>query len=147
MPWKMEPKKDVTTCEKHRGAGSELWSGDIRMGKPNTIYLVLSDHWIHRWREGNLGNWNILVPRGKENKLMIPLVAASERGTGQTALRGGVVGLLLELQSQHIVEQIGKSGHRGWYPRIRNVLISKKYPEYGEARETLSESAETTRQA
>ena len=64
--------------------------------------------WIHSLREGNPGNWNILVPGGKENKLMIPLVAASERGTGQTSLRAGVVGLLLELQSYRIVEATGK---------------------------------------
>lgn len=57
---------------------------------------------------------------------MILLVAASERGRGQTAFRSGVVGLLLELQNWHIVEQIGKSERRGWYSRIRNVSISKK---------------------
>ncbi len=39
---------------------------------------------------------------------MILLVVASEHGTGQTVLRGGVVGLLLELQSYCIVEAIGK---------------------------------------
>lgn len=35
-------------------------------------------------RQRNAGNWNILVPAGKENNLMIPLLAASEKGTGQT---------------------------------------------------------------
>jgi hypothetical protein len=30
------------------------------------------------------GNWNILVPAGKDNKLVIPLIAASEKGKGQT---------------------------------------------------------------
>lgn len=39
---------------------------------------------------------------------MILLVAASERGRGQTSLRAGVVGHLLELQNQHIVEATGK---------------------------------------
>lgn len=42
MPWKMEPKKDVTTCDKSGGAGSELRSRNFRMGKPNMIYLMLS---------------------------------------------------------------------------------------------------------
>lgn len=55
MPWKMEPKKDVTTCEKHRGAGSELWSGDVRMGKPSTIYLVLSTSEFIASVKGTLG--------------------------------------------------------------------------------------------
>ena len=35
-------------------------------------------------QEANAGNWNILVPAGKENNLMIPLVVASERGIAQT---------------------------------------------------------------
>ena len=30
------------------------------------------------------GNWNILVPAGKENKYVMLLIAASEKGTGQT---------------------------------------------------------------
>ena len=34
--------------------------------------------------EANRGNWNILVPRGRENKLVIPPVVASERGIAQT---------------------------------------------------------------
>jgi len=29
------------------------------------------------------GNWNILVPAGKENKQVIPLLAESEKGKGQ----------------------------------------------------------------
>lgn len=29
-------------------------------------------------------NWNILVAAGEENKLMIPWLAASEKGIGQT---------------------------------------------------------------
>ena len=33
MPWHQEPMKDVTSCEKLRGAANELRSGDIRMWK------------------------------------------------------------------------------------------------------------------
>ena len=39
-----------------------------------------------------LVKWNISVTRGKENEV-IPLVVASESGTGQTRLIFGVVGL------------------------------------------------------
>jgi len=39
---------------------------------------------------------------------MILLVAASEQRKGQTSLRTGVVGLVLELQNQDIVEIVGK---------------------------------------
>ena len=34
MPWHQEPKKDVTSCDKPRGAANKLRSGDFRMGKP-----------------------------------------------------------------------------------------------------------------
>ncbi len=34
MPWRQEAMKDVTTCEKPRGAGRERRAVDVRMGKP-----------------------------------------------------------------------------------------------------------------
>ena len=34
MPWHQEPKKDVISCDKLRGAANKLRSGDFRMGKP-----------------------------------------------------------------------------------------------------------------
>ncbi len=34
MPWHYMAKKDVTTCEKLRRAGSEQRLADIRMGEP-----------------------------------------------------------------------------------------------------------------
>ena len=34
MPWHHQPKKDVASCEKLRGAASKHRSADIRMGKP-----------------------------------------------------------------------------------------------------------------
>ena len=46
---------------------------------------------------GKRVNWNILVTRGKENKSVIPLVAASERGLAQTTF-SGVVGLQCEIK-------------------------------------------------
>jgi len=39
MPWHWEPKKDVTSCEKLRGAANELRSVDIRMRKLNTLKM------------------------------------------------------------------------------------------------------------
>ena len=44
-------------------------------------------------QEANAGNWNILVPAGKENNLMIPPVVASERGTAQTKFVSANLGL------------------------------------------------------
>jgi hypothetical protein len=34
MPWRSEAMKDVTACEKSRGAGNRHRSGNVRMGKP-----------------------------------------------------------------------------------------------------------------
>ena len=36
MPWHQEPTKDVTSCDKLRGAAHTHRSGDFRMGKPDT---------------------------------------------------------------------------------------------------------------
>ena len=34
IPWHTEAMKDVVTCDKSRGAGNTLWSGNFRMGQP-----------------------------------------------------------------------------------------------------------------
>ena len=88
MPWLSEAMKDVISCDKLRWGANDLWHVDFRMGQPNmlkTYYLVNL--------EANAGNWNILVPAGRENNLMIPLVVASERGLAQTTIVTAFVGL------------------------------------------------------
>ena len=65
---------------------------------------------MFKYTEANGGNWNILVPPGEENKVMIPPVVASDRGRAQT----GVV-------ATH------RRGSRTtlWYPDVeQNVLES-----------------------
>ena len=44
--------------------------------------------YVHPERENDAGNWNILVPAGKENKYVIPLLAESEKGGGQAESSG-----------------------------------------------------------
>ena len=39
MPWHQEPMKDVTSCDKLRGAAHKLRSQDFRMGKPGRALL------------------------------------------------------------------------------------------------------------
>ena len=39
MPWHQEPIKDVTSCDKLRGAAHKLRSVDFRMGKPGRAIL------------------------------------------------------------------------------------------------------------
>ena len=59
------------------------------MGQPGG----LKDRHPYLSKEANAGNWNILVPAGRENKLMIPLVVASERGLAQTNVVTAILGL------------------------------------------------------
>ena len=80
MPRLTEAMKDVISCDKLRVGANNLWSGDFRMGQPSR----LKDGYSYQCKRANAGNWNILVPAGRENKWMIPLVVASERGTAQT---------------------------------------------------------------
>ena len=63
MPRLYEAKKDVVSCEKRRVVANELWSGDVRMGEPSGLKAR-----YHTKCEANWGNWNILVPQGRENK-------------------------------------------------------------------------------
>ena len=42
MPRRILPMKDVEDCDKLRVAVNKLLSGDFRMGKPSTSYVVLS---------------------------------------------------------------------------------------------------------
>ena len=44
MPRYMAPRKDVTSCEKLRGAANEPRSADIRMRELSTSNVVLSLH-------------------------------------------------------------------------------------------------------
>ena len=39
MPWHQEPKKDVTSCDKLRGAAHRHRSVDFRMGEPGGAIL------------------------------------------------------------------------------------------------------------
>lgn len=48
----MEAKKDVASCEKLRGAASELRSADVRMGEPGWLK---TSHPVVR-QEANPGN-------------------------------------------------------------------------------------------
>ena len=61
MPWLSEAMKDVISCDKLWGGANDLWSRDFRMGQPDILKVY------HHICGANAGNWNILVPVGKEN--------------------------------------------------------------------------------
>ena len=62
MPWLSEAMKDVISCDKSWGGANNPWSRNFRMGQPN----ILKRYYPTKL-EANAGNWNILVPAGKEN--------------------------------------------------------------------------------
>ena len=112
----------------------------------NPLATASTLEWIHSSRGGNLGNWNILVPEGKERK--IDYLSSGERNgnSPNQPLGWGCRTLYTELQNFLIAEHFGKFGWKGWKPRMRNHEISLVYPEYGGTREILSESARTISQ-
>ena len=62
MPWLSEAMKDVISCDKLWVGANNLWSRDFRMGQPGILKECHPS-----LMEANTGNWNILVPVGKEN--------------------------------------------------------------------------------
>ena len=62
MPWLSEAMKDVISCDKLWVGANNLWSRDFRMGQPGILKECHPS-----LMEANAGNWNILVPVGKEN--------------------------------------------------------------------------------
>ena len=90
MPWLSEAMKDVISCDKLWVGANNLWSRDFRMGQPGILKECHPS-----LMEANAGNWNILVPVGKENNNDSP--SSGER-TGNSPNRScygmiGVVGL------------------------------------------------------
>ena len=72
MPRLMKKTKDVISCEKLRGGANDLWSADVRMGKPG--YLKNS-----RRKTATRRTETSKYPEEKKST-EIPLVVASEHG-------------------------------------------------------------------
>ena len=123
MPRLLQAMKDVISCDKLWGGANILWSIDFRMGQPGS----LKDCHPAK-QEANAGNWNILVPVGKENKNDSP--SSGER-TGKSPNRRcvcicGVVGLRC---SKNFCEKNG----------LENPTIDGDSPVF-EAKRSLAES-------
>ena len=58
---------------------SNLWSGDIRMGKPRVAKVT----WLRCKSESKPAEVKHFSKRRKRKQIAIPLVAASEKGTAQ----------------------------------------------------------------
>ena len=66
MPWHREPKKDVTSCEKLRGAANKHRSVDIRMGEPSASNIALSTHESIVCEKGTRGTETSNYPKEKK---------------------------------------------------------------------------------
>ena len=105
MPRHVPEKKDASNGETRRGAVGERGSGGVRMGKPASRNGDAS-------RKGGetRGSETSEYPEEKRTKV-IPGVAASETGGGQTSPRAGVVGP--HKKNGSAAERHGKAGRRG----------------------------------
>ena len=116
MPWFTEAMKDVISCDKLGLVAHRLFDPEISEWANPPVWR--SGITIYVYSEANAGNWNILLPVGEENNLMIPLVVASERGLAQTICV--FLSTLWGCRTTYLWfiyilgERSGKSDHRAW---------------------------------
>ena len=145
MPWHREPKKDVTNCDKLRGAVSRLWSADFRMEQSGKRKVLSSyTEYIGIW--GEPPELKHLSRARKRNQNEIPLVVASERGRGQTESSNTLGVRTVYCMAEH--------SRMAWEGQSKSVRITyakckagKLYPEYCGTREIPWEYGGTTLQA
>ena len=123
MPRLLQAMKDVVSCEKPGRGANDLWHPDFRMGQPGRLKTC------HHINYGaNAGNWNILVPVGRENKRDTP--SSGERRGHSPNRRGicfcGVVGLP-RIGYKNEAERFGKVGHSGWQPLMRKFFYHRQH--------------------
>ena len=123
MPWLTEAMKDVISCDKLRVGANNLWSGDFRMGQPDRLK---TNH--PTVLEANAGNWNILVPAGKENNNDSP--SSGER-TGKSPNHScygmyGVVGprCCKKFREKNSLERLTTDGDSPVFEAKRSIAVS-----------------------
>jgi hypothetical protein len=109
MPRRQEPKKDVANDDTPRGAVSRLRSGDFRMGEPTCCHRHVPYSEYIAVRRQTRGTETSKYPE-EEKTIVIPSVAASERGLAQTYgfIRRGCGTSHMELQRCSLGEEIWK---------------------------------------
>ena len=85
MPWLLEAKKDVISCEKPRGGANIHRSADIRMGQPGGRDAVTVSLGTGRTR----GTETSQYPEEKKTKVIARVVASESAGaqTGVVAMQ------------------------------------------------------------
>ena len=106
----MAPKKDVTSCEKLRGAANERRAVDIRMRELNTSNVVLHRNEQIVTSEGTWGTETSNYPEEKKEK-SIPKVVASEIGRARTMSRNTYgVAICYTKGQKNIPRKVGRRG-------------------------------------
>ena len=85
MPWLSEAMKDVLSCDKLRLVAQKLWPVDFRMGQPGWLKTSHRKELTRRTETSKYPE--------EEKTIVIPQVAASERGPAQTLIVTAVGGL------------------------------------------------------
>ena len=141
MPWYMAPKKDVTSCDKLRGAANELRSADFRMRKlTSSNVLVFTDESIVLRREPrelkHLSTWRKRKKidsesSGERNRKSPNRIQQYVRGSGpQMALKSEA-------------ELFWKSRTKRVKSPYANLIEGQGYPEYVGTRGILTEYGRT----
>ena len=109
MPWHLELMKDATNGDTPREVVSRQRSGDLLMGQPGHRNWWPHFWWIYSLKWNNAGNWNILVPAGKENN-RDSLSSGERKGKSPNRIWCGVVGP--QYLKHRLVEWHWKVNHR-----------------------------------
>jgi hypothetical protein len=88
MPRLREAMKDVISCDKLRVSANTIRSADFRMGQPG-----MSRSYHPFYNGGERGELKHLSTCRKRKQVVIPPVAASERGLAQTGDVSALPGL------------------------------------------------------
>src|SRR5512135_3533063 len=83
MPWRQKSMNDAVSCDKPRCDANNLCPGDFRVGKPSFVNPEESSAESIGGVKTTWGSEPSQYPQ-EEKTTVIPLVAASERGTAQT---------------------------------------------------------------
>ena len=129
MTWLKTPTKDAASCNMLWRGACGHWTRDIRM-------------WLHIWSEriGNAGNWNVLVPAGKETNWDALSKSDRKAHKANRILNGNIVEMWcykLPFYSEQFYSKFsGKKHDKEWQSRSKKSercvsILSKAYRNLG----------------
>ena len=117
MPWHQTPKKDVTSCEKLRGAANEHRAADIRMRELTSQEVSVYEHIVYGRERRELKHLSTC----RKGKKSIDFPSSGERtGKSPNLWCSHRRGLGFTQAFWIVVELYGKTSETEWEPRRRN---------------------------